>query len=427
MKVTSFSLENGATCFLAPKKETSLVQILVGYRVGSNNEQDGERGLAHFYEHMCFKGTKKYPTPKKLIESISILGGSVNAFTANGITAYYILVPKKHAKKALAIIADMAMHPLFPEKEIEKEKGVILSEIQMYEDDPRSISYDSIKAQLYGGTPAAYPVLGLKKDVLAVTRDSFVDFFNTHYGASNTVIVVSGNFDTKNMKQEVSDLFSPMQKGKRTPMPKIQATRKGERIVVIPKKTEQCAISIAFPSFTPSLSKTQTIDALGHVLGAGLSGRLPQKIREEMGACYAIGASNVKPPRTSYAFLECSVGIDVSRVEEVARAIVAEFSLLKKERINDIEFKTIMNKTSRSISTISESASGLGRYIFFNHVMFGKIRSEKEWMQELKKITPANIQKAAQDILVTKDMRINVVGPVKNKRKLETFLKTLKV
>ena len=340
MKTHITTLDNGAVCVFAEKKEGALVKIFVGFRVGSNNENDGERGLAHFYEHMCFKGTKKHPTGKKLLDSFYSLGSVVNAFTSNGITAYYALTPSKEIYKVMSVMADMAKNPLFPEKEIEKEKRVVLAEMKMYEDDPVSVSADVMSAQLYKGTPAEHPVLGYAKDISHITRERFVDFYNTYYTASNMVIVVAGNFDVKKAKKHIASVFGDIKKGKKIKKISIEANKKGKRVVVVSKKVEQCVVRISFPCVPVSSKEAIFIESMIYILASGLSSRLAQRVREEMGACYYINGEYCSFG-TSYGEIDFSTGIDVSRIKEVVLAIVEEFRLFKKECIGADELKKI--------------------------------------------------------------------------------------
>ena len=426
MKTPITTLDNGAVCIFAEKKESHLAQIFVGFRVGSNNEIDGERGLAHFYEHMCFKGTKKYPTGKKLLDSLYSLGSVVNAFTSNGITAYYALTPSKEIYKAMSVMADMANNPLFPEEEIEKEKGVVLAEMKMYEDDPVSVSADIMNTQLYKGTPAEHPVLGYANDVSHITRERFVDFYNTYYTASNMVIVVAGNFDVQKAKKHTSSVFGDIQKGKKRKEIPIQANKKGKRVVVVSKKVEQCVVRISFPCVPVSSKESVFIESMVYILASGLSSRLAQRVREEMGACYYINGEYCSFG-TSYGEIDFSAGIDVSRIKEVMLAIIEEIRLLKKECVGTDELKKLINNKKRSISTRTESTGTIAYHAFSSYIHFGKVKKEREMYKELQRITPEKIRNAAQRFLTTKEMRINVVGPVKNKKNIETFLKTLRI
>lgn len=325
------TLKNGATILMAPREHTHLTTILVGFRVGSNYEKDGQHGLAHFYEHMCFKGTEKYPTPFEFVNAIEMMGGSANAFTANDVTAYYITVPSKQLKRAIGLVGEMIQTPVFKTEELERERGVILSEMRLYKDDPWFVADEQLEELLFHNTPAALPILGSEKDVKSVSTEDFIKFYNEYYCASNMIVVITGAFNISSISIYTEKIFSQVSTGKIKKRQTISPSLAQKKSIVLSKEVEQCVIKIGFPGVGRGSTNDVSLNALAHILGGGMSSRLFDRVREKMGACYSIYSANCNNYSVGYGNFLIAVGIDLKKFDEVISAIAEEIRILKKK------------------------------------------------------------------------------------------------
>ena len=186
--------KNGLRLITAPMKDTSTVTVIVAVAAGSKYETKKLNGLSHFLEHMFFKGTKKRPKTKDIAEALDAVGGEFNAYTSQESTAYYAKVDKEHIKLAIDVVSDIFLNSKIDANEIEKERGVILQEINMYEDNPMMSVGEEFENLLYGDQPAGWKVIGTKENIAAMSRKDFVDYREKFYNAKNTVVCVVGNF-----------------------------------------------------------------------------------------------------------------------------------------------------------------------------------------------------------------------------------------
>lgn len=227
MKFKKKTLKNGLRIITVPVKGNPSVTVLVMVSTGSNYETKEENGLSHFLEHMCFKGTPTRKTALDISLEVDSLGAENNAFTNNEYTGYYAKAEKKHFKKLLNIVSDIYLNPTIPTEELEKERGVILQEISMYEDLPQRKVQEVFDELLYGDTPAGRSILGPKENIKRFTREDFLKYKSKHYVAEGTVVVVAGDVSDKQVEEEVSKLFKSIPTSKKNRNGKTEVFTKG--------------------------------------------------------------------------------------------------------------------------------------------------------------------------------------------------------
>ena len=313
MKAQIKKLKNGTTVIVL-QRNTEITSILVGVSIGCDHETDSENGLAHFLEHMCLKGTKKHKTPKKLLVYLDSLGIHANASTNNSSTCYHFSGPKGKYEKMLDLISDMFLNSTFISEEIEKEKGVILEEIKMKNDNPTESICDIIIDVLHQGTAAGRRILGYPANIKKFHQKDFIDFHKKHYTPKNTIVVVVGDIKTKKIFSDVDKIFGCIKNNKKTSDPIIKDINK-YRSVIKKSKIEDTALGFGFRVPKELKKNGAELDVLNAVLGYGLSSRLFVKIREEMGGCYRIKTSFYKTPNYCDFFITTS--IDSKRTKEI--------------------------------------------------------------------------------------------------------------
>ena len=407
MKAQIKNLKNGTTVITLHRKTTKTVSILVGVSIGCDHETDSENGLAHFLEHMCLKGTKKHKTPKKLLVYLDSLGIHANASTNNSSTCYHFSGPKGKYKKILDLISDMFLNSTFTSKEIQKEKGVILEEIKMKNDNPTESICDVIIDVLHQGTAAGRRVLGYPANIKKFHQKDFINFYKKHYTPKNTIVVVVGDIKPQKVFSDVNKIFGVIKNNKKTSDPIIRDINK-YRSVIKKTKIEDTVLGFGFRVPKELKKNGAELDVLNAVLGYGLSSRLFVKIREEMGGCYRIKTSFYKTPNYCDFFITTS--IDSKRTKEIYKTILMELKKIKDNLIEKDELEIAKTKLLSSENFVLESNFDLLIKCFMQYVVSGKTLSFKESTDAIKKVTSKQVQNCAKKIFKKENFAIAVLG-----------------
>lgn len=420
MKYKRTILKNGLRLITVPIKDSPTVTVLVMVEAGSKYETKKENGLSHFLEHMCFKGTINRPKAIDISKELDGIGSHYNAFTGEEYTGYYAKAAAKHAPKLLDVVSDLYLNPVFDEKEIEKEKGVIIEEINMYHDLPQRHVQEIFTELLYGDQPAGWNIAGTKENVEAMKKSDFVNYRNAKYVAKATTVVVAGNFDEKKIKKEVEQKFNNLSKSGKAKKLKVIEKQDTPEIKIEERKTDQSHLVLGVRGYPIAHKYNATAKVMNAVLGAGMSSRLFQKMREEMGVGYYVRSSY--DALTDHGVLSVSIGADVKRVEEVINAILAEFKKLKDELVSDEE----LNKTKEYlIGTMYlglESSDSLAELYGFQEIMNRPLKTADEIAKEIKKVTAKEIRDLARKIFVEKHLNLAIVGPVGDESRVKSLL-----
>lgn len=322
-------LKNGAT-LLFEKRDLPVVTIMAATKAGAAYEQENLKGIAHFTEHMHFKGSKTR-NQKTISSSIEKAGGILNGFTAEQITAFWCKMPSKQAKLGANIIFDMFSSPKFDSKELEKEKGVIVSEINRKHDMPAHFLFDKVKELLYK-KPFALSVLGSKESVMGLNRNNFVNW-HKFYGSENSIIAAVGNAEIDEIKELAKKIITPCQC--KIPQIKIIPSNKNSEFIEKRKDIDQAHLALAF--YAPKLCDRIKYagDLFNAILGSGMSSWLFQEVREKRGWAYAIKSfiENEK----DYGHCIVYAGIEKKNLKKVKTLVLKEIKKFKELRPRDLE------------------------------------------------------------------------------------------
>jgi predicted Zn-dependent peptidase len=413
------TLDNGLRIIALPHHgESVTVEILVN--TGSQFETLEKNGISHFLEHMCFKGTHQR-SGRDIVHFLDGLGSRTNAFTDDEMTGYYVKSAKKHWKKTLAIVADIFQNPLFPNDEIQREKGVILGEINMYKDDPASVASDLYDEVLYGDQPAGWTILGLEKNITDMTREDFFHYHNQYYVANNTVVIIAGNIEKKEIFAEVEKYFALLQNQKVSKKKKTKIIPE-PKIKVDEKQTQQSHIVFGYPTVGNTHKDYLVISMLAVLLGGGMSSRLFEKVREDLGAGYYIYANNYA--HTDSGSLQIIAGLDSDRVEEVLVHIKEIIKDIQVNGINEKELKKVRDYMSGNFIMSMESPSAQAHFYGYRLLQDKEMIDPKEIIQKIKEITTKDLQTMAKKYLRPERVVISLVGP-HNKKQSKKILKIL--
>jgi predicted Zn-dependent peptidase len=421
MRFSKKVLKNGLTVVTIPMKDNPTATVLVLVRTGSKYETKKLNGISHFLEHMCFKGTVKRPKAIDISKELDALGSQYNAFTAQEYTGYYAKADARHFRKIFDVVSDIYLNSTFPEAEMEKEKGVIIEEINMYEDMPNRHVQDLLMKLLYGDQPAGWNIAGEKNNILAMKRDDFVKYKKAHYLPGATAIIVAGRVTEKEVMSEVNKIFNITPEGKKAGKLKVKDAQIRPQALVKFKDTDQTHFVLGMRTYDLFSKKNVILSVLGGVLGGGMSSRLFQKLREEMGVGYYVRAYN--DAYTDHGFFQISAGVDNKRINEVIKAVLEECNKLKTELVSTEELNKVKECLIGNMKLSLESSDDIANFYGGQELLKREIKSADEKALEIRKVTAKQIQTLAREIFKDNKLNLALIGPFKNKAQFVKMLK----
>lgn len=401
-----YTLENGLRVVTEHIPYVKSISIGVWIEAGAQNESSSNNGISHFIEHMLFKGTEKR-SAKDIAEVIDGIGGQINAFTSKECTCYYTKVLDSHYDLALDVLADMVFHSKFDPTEIEKERSVILEEINMYEDSPEDLAHDIASQTLFKNDALGMPILGTKDTLSKITREMILDYIKEYYVSNNAVLSVAGNFDEKSLLEEINRQFgiwtpnSHLKKGKKLADFNFENIYKNKDI-------EQTHICMAFKGFELDNENTYPLLVLNNILGGSMSSRLFQSIREERGLAYSI--YSYPSVYKNGGNLVIYAGTNPSQVEEVIRIIREEINEIVTNSISDEEINKSKEQLKGNYILGLESTSGRMTSIGKSELLLNRIYSPKEILDKIESVKPSDIERIIQKVFNFEEMSITAVG-----------------
>jgi predicted Zn-dependent peptidase len=370
---------------------------------------------------MCFKGTTKRPKAVDISKELDALGSQYNAFTAQEYTGYYAKSDAKHFVQIFDVVSDIYLNSTFPDAEMQKEKGVIIEEINMYEDMPQRNVQDLFMKLLYGDQPAGWNIAGEKKNILNMKRDDFVTYKHQHYLPEATVLVVAGQVTEKEVTHEVSKIFGHVARGKKDGKIKVKEIQNKPEVLVSFKKTDQTHFVLGVRTHDLFNKKNSVLSVLGGILGGGMSSRLFVKLREEMGVGYYVRAYN--DAYTDHGVFQISAGVDNKRIIEVLDAVLEECRKLIKYKVGEEELNKVKECLIGNMKLSLESSDDIANFYGGQELLKREVKSAEDKAKEIRKVTAEQIQKLAKDIFKNKKLNLALIGPFKEKSKFSKILK----
>ncbi|MDD5318372.1 MAG: pitrilysin family protein [Candidatus Pacebacteria bacterium] len=409
MKFHKKNLKNGLRVITVPMQENETVTVMVLVGAGSFHESKATNGIAHFLEHMCFKGTERRPSAYQISFDFEKIGASYNAFTSNEYTGYYAKAHHRHLADVLELVSDMYLHPLLPESEIEKEKGVIIEEINRKYDHPGNLLWKELDKTVYGDQPAGRDVLGPKENIKHFSKKDIVEYRKKYYVAANTTVVVAGKFSEKSILLDLEKRFEGLSKKSAPKRPKTKEAQTEPQAAVVFKKTDQTNLALLYRTFDRYDERGWALGLCATILGRGMSSRLFQKIREEKGLCYSIAASSTAA--TDHGAFVISSGVGNKKVEEATRAILEEIEVMKKELVSDKELQKAKDQRVGWMYLGLESSDDFSDFYGFQELFKDKILTPQEKEKKIQAVTAEEVRAMARQFLIPKNLTLGIVGP----------------
>lgn len=404
-------LKNGMTALLVSHDAAESMTALVLTRVGSRYETKEINGASHFIEHLMFKGTTRRPSTEDISRELDRYGAEYNAYTGKDVTGYYVKMDAKHTDLAVDMLHDMIFHSTYNKEEMDRERGVIIEEINMYEDNPRMHIDDLLEAELFPGSTLGWNIAGPREVIKKVTREQLIAYRDAYYIPSRMVVVLAGKLP-KDALNQLQKTFGSVKRssGKDKAFAKFVPPKKlQKRHACQHKETEQVQFGMAFHGLKIGHKDLAAASLLSNILGGTMSSRLFIQIRERRGLCYSINASH--QPLEDIGVFSIMAGLEKKRLGEAVHAIIAELKLVIEKGVTTEEVRrakdNIRGRTTLGFEDSAAQAEWYGKQWLFQ----GKLESPEERMRRFEKVTPADIKRVATAIFKPGSMASAVIGP----------------
>ena len=412
------ALSNGTRVLTAPMPHAQSVACFVMFAAGSRYENRDESGIAHFAEHRVFKGTERRPTARDIASEIDGIGGEFNAFTGKEVTAYYVKCAAETRDVALDVLVDMLRHSRFDADEIDREKGVIVEEMNMYADTPRSYIGNVWERHLYGDQPLGWDIIGTEETVRAATRETFVGYLDRWYRPERTVVGLGGNVG-EGLVDRLEALLGDAPATATGAARELETGASGGVVRVHTKQSDQAHIVVGAPSYPIGHPDRYALQLVGTVLGGGMSSRLFTEVRERRGLAYYVFCGN-----SSYAdagAIAAQAGVDLNRIDEAIETIVHELRQAASEPVPAEELEKARAFAKGRFVLGLESPHGTIMFGLRREVLEGRTAEPDEVLAGLDAVTAEDVQRVAADVLGG-ELRLALIGPFDDPSRFEPLL-----
>lgn len=415
-------LKNGLKLLTIPIKRTDVVTVLVLVKAGSRYEKADLSGISHFAEHVFFKGTKKRPSMVAVASEIDGVGGEMNAFTSKEYTGFYIKVSKKYLKLALDVLADVLQNPLFKPQDIKKEKGVIIQEINMYQDTPLLYIGWFFEQLLYSTHPLGRDIIGSKDTVANIDNKNLREYLKDLYTAENIIICAAGAIDeTKDLTKSIAEYFKFESAERVTTFKKIIERQKEPQVLVNKQKTEQTHFCLGTRGYHTDHPKKYILEVLSALLAGGMSSRLFEEVREKRGLAYYI-KTNIESYKDC-GYLVVQAGVEHQKMNKAVLVILKELKKLKSRKVSQKELKKAKEFLKGRTTLEIEDSFTLAQLIGLQELLKKKTRTPGEIFEEIDKVSAKDIQQTAEELFTNSNLNLAVIGPIKDGEKVKKILK----
>ncbi len=416
------ALKNGLRIIIVPQKGTQAVTCLVLVGTGSKYEKKDISGISHLLEHLLFKGTKKRPNQISISEPLDRVGGIYNAFTGEDYTGYYAKVDAKHFDLALDVISDIYLNSKLDPREINKEKRVVIEEINMYQDHPSSYVQILWPKLLYGDQPAGWHIAGTKQSVSAISRKQLFDYMKTQYVSSNTIVCIAGNVSKNKAVNKVKKYFSKTGSNEIIEKAPVVESQYKPEVLIENRNTDQTHFCLGVRAYNIFHPQRYALELLSLILGGMMSSRLFIEVREKLGLAYYIKTDVSSDPDTG--FLVAQAGVDNKRVEKAIKAVLKEYDKMRRIKISAKELKKAKDHFKGKMALLFEASDAQASFYGSQELLEKKILTPEQIYGKINKVTRDDILEVSRDIFKPEKLNLALIGPTKDN--LEKLLWTTK-
>jgi predicted Zn-dependent peptidase len=406
------TLDSGLRLVTIPMEGTKAATVLVLVGTGSKYETKEINGISHFLEHMMFKGTSKRPGYLDISRELETLGAQFNAFTSKEYTGYYAKASADKVDVLMDVIFDIYQNSKLDEAAIQTERHVVVEEINMVNDDPPQIAANLFEKVLYGDQPAGWTIAGQKETILNLKREEFVNYFNTHYTAQNTIVAIAGNIDPEKIKTKVNAHFDKIRQGVLPTKVPVVEEQSGPQISVTYKETDQTHFILGFRAYSLKDDKRYALGVLASILGGGMSSRLFDEVREKRGLAYYVSAG--QQPYTDSGYIEVSAGVNNEKALDAIKVVLDEIQKIKREGVTPLELRQAVDKAIGRTALALEHSDYIAESLAESVLFQNQALTPLDRLDKIKKVTLTDILQVAGEVFDDKRLNLAVVGPFKD-------------
>jgi predicted Zn-dependent peptidase len=413
------TLDNGLRILTANVDQAQSVTCMIMLAAGSRYETRDTSGIAHFAEHMFFKGTENRPTAKEIAVEIDSMGAEFNAFTGKEYTGYYVKCAAEHRDAALDVLVDMIRHSKFDAEEIDREKGVIIEEMNMYFDTPRDYIGGVYEELLYGDQPLGWDIIGRKETIRNATRETFMGYLDRWYKPSRMVVGIGGKIGDR-VDERVAELLGDLAAGETGDFPPLQDVSANGRVKVFTKPSDQAHICLGVPSYPLKHPDRYALQILATILGGGMSSRLFSEVRERRGLAYYVFGTNSS--YTDTGSLYAQAGVDLNRMDEAVTTVARELKKAASEPIPADELEKARSFTKGRFVLQLESPQGLIMFGLRREVLENEVQDPADVLAALDEVTADDVQRVARALIDDDRLRLALIGPFDDPARFDALL-----
>lgn len=401
-----------------PHTRSVCIAVFVG--AGSRYESDEIAGASHFLEHLLFKGTRRWPTAKELSEAIEGVGGVMNGSTDREMTVFWCKVARPHFQRALSVISDMLLNPLLDPEEMEKERQVIIEELNMTNDYPHYRVDLLLDETMWPNQPLGRDTAGTKESVSSITREVLVDFLGHQYTPSNAVVSVAGDISHSEVVELVGQAFQEWKPGTPIPWYPVQDGQEGPRLKVEQRKTDQAHLCIGLPGLPVLHPDRYALDLMSVVLGEGMSSRLFVELRERQGLVYDVHSAVSHFRDCGSLVVYC--GVEPRKAYQAVGSILEELGRLR-DGIQERELEKARELAKGRLLLRMEDTRGVALWMGVQELLLGRVYTVDEVVGRIEAVSVEEIGRVARSILLPERLNLAVVGPYRSDRRFRALLK----
>ncbi len=414
------TLDNGLRLLTCNMSHTRSVSVVFFLGVGPRYETDSEAGISHFIEHLCFKGTEKRRSSKEISEAIESVGGMINGGTDKELTTFWCRVTSQHFPLALDVLVDLLRNSRFDANDIDRERQIIIEEINMSLDSPRQRVAMLFDELLWPGQPLGRDIAGSKETVSALTQQQMLDFLSHHYLPNNTVVSIAGDIEQKQVQEVISQALSDWRPNKLPAGFPNSSSQEAARLHIEFRDTEQAQLCLGIPGLSFFHPDRYAIDLLSIILGEGMSSRLFTEVREQQGLAYEIHSYADHFADAGAVIIHA--GVDPGRTEEALTAIINQVANLK-EQISEAERKKAKEMAKGRLLLSLENSRNVAAWLGAQELLTNRILTADEVISLVEAVTTEDLKRVAQQLLTGDKLNLAIVGPVKEEEPLARLLK----
>lgn len=413
-------LPNGLRILTSTIRHTNAVSIMFLFGAGSRYETPELAGASHLFEHMLFKGTPTRPTPRQISEVVEGVGGMINAFTDREVTGYYCRVAQPNYRESIDLLADMTLNSFFNDEDIAKEKQVVYEEIRASYDSPGARVSMLLDDLLWPDQPMGRDIAGSVESVGAISREQMLEYLETQYVGSNTVVAVAGNIEHSEVVEQVTELLGGLHDGEILPMYPYEPKPVTKRVSLEHRPTEQAHIAFGLEGFSSDDPDRHALSIMSVILGETMSSRLFEEVREQRGLAYDIHSG-------AHFFSDCGAfvvesGIDPARIDEAIPVILHELGKIR-EGVTEAEWKQALELTKGRMMLRMEESRAVSSFLGIQELLKNKVETVDDILAKIAAVTMEDIKRAANRVIKEENLVLSIVGPFEDADHFEKMLK----